>query len=124
MIEVRTSPIHGRGAFAAAPIARGQTFHIAHLLTFGCGEAERINATTIGHYVFYIEDCPEDCGHDHVGLAMSPMSFVNHRRPCNARFTVDAQALTVSFAALADIAAGEEITIDYGDFAATLGIVD
>jgi SET domain-containing protein len=122
MIEVGVSSIHGRGAFAAVDIAKGTAFHVAHLMVFGCEEAEAVTATSIGAYVFYIEDCPNGGTHDHVGLAMSPISFINHRLPPNAAFTVNSAALTVTFTALADIAAGEELTIDYGDFAEKLGI--
>src|SRR5262249_20683758 len=100
MIQVRTSSIHGRGAFAAAATASGETFHTAQLMTFGCEEIDHINATRIGSYVFYIEDCPHGAAHDHVGLAMSPISFVNHRRPCNTTFVVDPAAQTVAFTAL------------------------
>jgi len=124
MIEVGTSSIHGRGAFAAVDISKGAAGHIAPLMVFGCEEAEAVAATSIGAYVFYIEDCPNGAQHDHVGLAMSPISFINHRLPANAAFTVDPTALTVTFTAVADIAAGEELTIDYGDFAAKLGISD
>lgn len=122
MIEVRTSPIHGRGAFASQAISKGQTFHVAHLLVFDCGQAAAVNQTIAGNYVFYIEDCPDDPLRDVTGLAMSPISFVNHRRPCNASYIVDGAARTVSFTALHDIDGGEEITIDYGDFADKLGI--
>jgi len=122
MIEVRTSSIHGRGAFAAVDIPEGTAFHVAHLMVFGCEEVAAINATSIGAYVFYIEDCPNGGAHDHVGLAMSPISFINHGVPSNSAFVVDPAALTVTFTALSDIPAGQELTIDYGDFAAKLGI--
>jgi SET domain-containing protein len=122
MIEVRTSSIHGRGAFAAADILKGTVFHVAHLMAFGCEEAEAVTATSIGAYVFYIQDCPNGGAHDHVGLAMSPISFINHRLPSNVAFAVNSAHLTVTFTALADISAGEELTIDYGDFAEKLGI--
>jgi SET domain-containing protein len=56
------------------------------------------------------------------GLAMSPISFVNHHRPPVASFVVNGTARTVAFTALRDISPGEEITIDYGDFAEKLGI--
>jgi hypothetical protein len=121
MIEVGRSPIHGRGAFAARPIAGGEAFHLAHLLEIPCAEAAAFAATRASHYAFWIADCPET-GLERLGLALSPISFVNHRRPPNAAFAVDAGTLTIAFTALADIAAGEEILIDYGDFAERLGI--
>ncbi len=122
MIEVRESPIHGRGTFASGPIRKGETFHTAHLLVFDCGEADAIERTAAAHYVFHIEDCAVAPDKAVTGLAMSPISFVNHHRPPDASFAVDGKARTVSFTALRDIGQGEEITIDYGDFAEKLGI--
>jgi uncharacterized protein len=119
MIEVRASPIHGRGVFAHEAIAAGQRFHVAHLLVFSGAEQAAIDRTAVGHYVFHVADSPDG---DVTGLAMSPMSFVNHHRPANAAFEVDASAQTIAFTALTTIAEGEEITIDYGDFADRLGI--
>ena len=122
MIEVRSSAIHGRGAFATGAIRCGQMFHTAHLLMFDCEQSAALAGTAAANYVFHVEDCPDDPNKDMTGLALSPISFVNHRRPCNASFQVNGGALTVTFTALRDIEAGEEITIDYGDFAGKLGI--
>jgi uncharacterized protein len=122
MIEVKSSPIHGRGAFATSPIRRGQMFHTAHLLVFDCKQSAVLAGTIASNYVFHIEDCPDDPACEITGLALSPISFVNHRRPCNAAFEVNGGSLTVTFTALRDIEHGEEITIDYGDFAGKLGI--
>jgi hypothetical protein len=122
MIEVRSSPIHGRGAFASGAIRRGELFHTAHLLVFDCEQSAALEKTAAANYVFHVEDCPDDPNSDMTGIALSPISFVNHDRKCNASFEVNAGSLTVTFTALRDIEAGEEITIDYGDFAGKLGI--
>jgi hypothetical protein len=122
MIEVRSSPIHGRGAFAGGMLRRGEVFHTAHMLVFDCAQSAAIARTAAAFYVFHVDDCPGEPEHEVTGIALSPISFVNHARPCNASFAVDAVSRTVSFTALRDIPAGEEITIDYGDFAAKLGI--
>ena len=42
------------------------------------------------------------------------MQFANHSDTPNARFTRNVKALSMTFTALRDIKAGEEITIDYG----------
>ncbi len=106
--------------FATRPIRRGETFHTAHLLVFGCEQAAAVAQTTVAHYVFHIEDC--DDTRAVTGIALSPISFANHARPASAAFHVDAREHTVSFTALRNIAADEEITIDYGDFADKLGL--
>ncbi|MEZ5937095.1 MAG: SET domain-containing protein-lysine N-methyltransferase [Hyphomonadaceae bacterium] len=122
MLEVRSSPIHGRGVFAAAPIAKNDVFHVAHLLVFDSDQTQAVNATTLGCYVFHVEDNPNGDGTSLTGLAMSPISFINHSRTANAAFEVDAANRTIRFIAQRDIAQGEELTIDYGDFAARIGI--
>jgi SET domain-containing protein len=122
MIEVRVSAIHGRGAFALANIRPGSPFHLAHLLVFPCSQWETIQETLTAHYVFHVEDCPDHPERSSLGLAMSPMSFVNHSRTPNAGFQVNVRSQTITFTALRAIAAEEEITIDYGDFAEKLGI--
>ena len=122
MIEVRSSPIHGRGAFATDAIRRGGMFHTAHLLVFDCEQSAALTRTAAANYVFHGEDCQGDPDRDTTGIALSPISFVNHERTCNASCEVNSRALKVTFTALRDIEAGEEITIDYGDFAGKLGI--
>jgi len=122
MIEVRSSSIHGRGVFASVAIAGGEQFHVAELLIVDSDQHAALQNTVFGHYVFHVADDPEGGDRDVTGLAMSPISFINHRRPANAAFTVDGPARQIAFVATTDISPGEEITIDYGDFAAKLGI--
>ena len=123
MIEVRSSAIHGRGVFAAEAIPAGSLFHVAELLIVDSAEHDALQGTLFRHYVFYVDDDPSGGERDVTGLAMSPISFINHSRSANAAFRVDGAARQIAFTATADIAAGEEITIDYGDFAEKLGIV-
>ena len=122
MISVRHSSIHGRGVFADFPIAAASPFHVAHLLVFEPEQQAALEGTAAAHYVFHISDEPGDPPRTRTGLAMSPISFINHARPANTAFTVNPSAQTITFSALRDIAEGEELTIDYGDFAEKLGI--
>ena len=46
--------------------------------------------------------------------ARRAMQFANHSTDPNAGFTRDFESLTMTFIALREIEAGEEITIDYG----------
>lgn len=98
--EVRASPIHGRGLFAAAVIRAGETIlewrDCARILTGDelaqLPEGER-------RYLSFIDG-------QHV-LFLPPARFVNHSCAPNARGHAGRDA------ALRDIAAGEEITVDY-----------
>lgn len=124
MIEVRTSNIHGRGVFASQPIEKGQMFHLAHLLVFPSGQYPALQETIASHYVFHIADAEDGSDNTTNGLAMSPISFINHSRAASCAFEVDAASQTIRFTALRQIEAGEELTIDYGDFAQRSGIPD
>lgn len=122
MIEVRASSIHGRGVFASVDIPADTCFHVAELLIVDSAQHEALQNTVFCHYVFHVADDPDGGDRDVTGLAMSPISFINHRRPANAEFRVDAGARQIAFTAATDIPAGAEVTIDYGDFAEKLGI--
>ena len=124
MIEIRTSSIHGRGVFATGPIGRGEIFHSAHLLVFPAAEYPALQETVAAHYVFHISDGEDGSQNTTNGLAMSPISFINHARDACCAFEIDQQAQTIAFSAQRDIRSGEELTIDYGDFAERLGIAD
>lgn len=124
MIEVRSSPIHGRGVFASRPIPAGAPFHTAHLLIFGADQHAALQQTAASHYVFHVRDDPIASPAAVTGLAMSPISFINHARDASCTFAIDEAAMTVTFTAQCEIAAGEELTIDYGDFAEKIGLED
>jgi uncharacterized protein len=92
MVEVRPSPIHGRGCFATTAIADGQLI--------GRGRARPV--TEDGPYVLWVEgDRPVEI--------LNEWRFLNHAHDPNA--CID-DSLEVW--ALRAIDPGEEITIDYG----------
>lgn len=124
MIEVGESGIHGRGAFTTVAVAKGDVFHVAPMMIFDCAQAPHAAKTWVSHYVFYVADCPNDPDCEITALALSPISFVNHARPSNCAFQVNVAAQTISFVALRDLRAGEEVTIDYEDFAERIGVAD
>lgn len=124
MIEVRSSRIHGRGVFASQAIEEGQVFHKAHLLVFPSAQYPALQDTVAAHYVFHVAEAADGSPNTVNGLAMSPISFINHSRAASCAFEVDPDSQTIRFTALRPIDAGEELTIDYGDFAERSGISD
>lgn len=92
-VYVASSAIHGLGLFANAPIARGEVI----------GTITPNRVTEDGPHVLWIS---EDEGHQVEGL----LKYINHSPRPNACYYDD---LTV--VALSDIAAGCEITHDYGE---------
>jgi hypothetical protein len=122
MFEVRPSLRHGRGVFATTDIPRDTRVHVAHVLALDCRDSATVAGTRLGAYVFDLGACPCECGRRRFGVAFSPISFANHDVDANADFDLDPAALRIEVRAARDIAAGEEVTIDYGPFAAELGL--
>jgi SET domain-containing protein len=95
-LEVRESPIHGKGLFATGPIAANTLL--------GVYEGEPATENSI--YVLWVEyDDGEIVGID----GTNALRFVNHSRTPNAEFWGD------QLFALRDIEPDSEITFDYGE---------
>ena len=95
-IEVRTSPIHGRGVFARRRIRKE-----AYIGTFEGRETEED-----GMHVLWVID--ED-GHE-VGIeGRNALRFLNHSRRPNAEFR------GADLHAIRNIQPEQEITFDYGE---------
>ncbi len=94
-MRVGPSPIHGRGLFAAAPIAAGTVIG-----RFRGPEVDRD-----GPHVLWVR---REDGSWHGIEGRGPLRWVNHSDTPNAAF-VDEELV-----ALTDIAPGEEITVHYG----------
>ena len=95
-LEVRDSPIHGKGLFATQNIARDTLL--------GTYEGEPAHENSV--YVLWVEyDDGEVVGID----GKNDLRFVNHSRTPNAEFWGD------QLYALSDIPEGAEITFDYGE---------
>jgi SET domain-containing protein len=95
-VRVQSSPRHGLGVFAAQAIAR-------HSLI---GEYLGTPADQDGVYVLWVDyDDGERVGID----GTNALRYLNHARQPNAHFR------GAELYALCDIAAGEEITFDYGE---------
>lgn len=93
--EVRDSPIHGKGRFASIDIKTGQPI------------------------VILIGDIVPKTGHhipirDTAYCIACPQTYINHSDDCNME--QDGQIL---FRAARDIAAGEELTLDYSSLTST-----
>ena len=95
-LEVRDSPIHGKGLFATCTIPEGTLL--------GEYEGELTDENSI--YVLWVEyDDGEVVGID----GKNDLRFVNHSRSPNAEFWGN------QLFALSDIHEGMEITFDYGE---------
>ncbi len=114
-LEVADSPLHGRGLFAVKAVPAGQCLAVSPLLILEADEVEALKATRLYHYVFHVADLPD--GRMQAGVAFGPVSLCNHSSAPNAAFRVDGISASVVLTSIRAIWAGEEILIDYGDFA-------
>lgn len=114
-VEVRTSPLHGRGLFASVDIPPGALIGAYPLLVLDEADTAAVKATRLYHYVFYVDE--REDGAMRAAVAFGAISMCNHSPEANAAFHVDAGRSEVTLTARRVIAADEEILIDYEDFA-------
>lgn len=107
-LRLAPAPGKGRGVFAAAPIARGELFERAPVIISPDTEWPALEKTALYHYCF--EWGPE---HQHTAIALGYASLYNHSFAPNARYLLQLDDHLIHFVALRDIAAGEEITMNY-----------
>ena len=102
------SELHGRGVFAAAPIAAGQIIEICPVLVFSQAELPHIRQTMLDDYYF-------DWGDNgaYYAVCLGYGSLYNHEYEPNAEYGMDFAAQTIDFYAVRDIQPGEEITVNY-----------
>ena len=108
-VEVRPSAIDGQGAFAAEPVAARRKIGEIRGESISVGEA-RIRATR-SERIMIVELSPKKA--IDFSRSADPMRYTNHSCAPNARLCI--RQGRVEFYALRDIAAGEEITVHYGE---------
>ena len=114
-VEVKTSPLHGRGLFASTDIPAGALLGVYPLLILTHEDTEQLKSTRVYHYVFYVDE--REDGAVRAAVAFGKISMCNHSPQANADFYVDAAAETVTLTTRIALKAGDEILIDYEDFA-------
>jgi len=117
-VEVRQSPFHGRGLFAAVSFEPGELIATYPLLILSKEDTAAIRGTQIHHYVFYVDETEQ--GEMRAAVAFGLISMCNHSAEANAEFAIDADAQTVTLSARTAIPIDAEILIDYEEFAAEI----
>lgn len=100
---VKPSGKKGRGVFAEEPIKTGEEIEDCHLILL---EFPEVGAMLEGYVFNYSQR--------KAALALGNGSLYNHSDRPNAKAFMDKSKKRLSFEALRSIAAGEEITINYG----------
>lgn len=105
-LRVCESSGRGRGVFAARAFRAGEVLERAPVVVFPREVVRLVQGTRLDDYWFWWDD-------EHLGLALGCGSLYNHRCPANARFVRDKASNLMTYVAARDIAAGEEVTINY-----------
>jgi SET domain-containing protein len=103
---VREIPGRGRGVVAARAFRSGEVLERAPVLVLPRADVAPLRGKLLDDYWFWWDDTHNACG---LGFA----SLYNHACPANARFDRDVAARALVITAVADIAAGAEVTINY-----------
>ena len=103
-VEVKRVKGKGRGVFARRAIRKGEVFETCPVLVLP-GDSIEDFSMGIGPYVFR-------WGEGKLALALGFGSLYNHSYRPNARY-LDVGPRTKAFEAIREIAAGEEVTVNY-----------
>ncbi len=106
LIYVKKIGGKGRGVFAKRPIEKGMVIERVPVVIFPVQEIYTDTiSTTLADYVF-------NWGNDEVAIALGYGSLYNHSYQPNATYAAKGRRTQV-YSALRDIAADEEITVNY-----------
>jgi SET domain-containing protein len=110
-LEIRSDPLKGRGIFAREAIAAGTPIESAPVIIVPAAQCPLLDRTILHDYYFHWDGDPDGEGRGAVALGL--VALCNHSRRPNARVRRNFAQDTLDLVALAPIAAGGEVTIDY-----------
>jgi SET domain-containing protein len=110
-LEIRSDPAKGRGIFAREAIAAGTPIESAPVIIVPAAHCPLLDRTILHDYYFHWDGDPDGEGRGAVALGL--VALCNHSRRPNARVRRNFAQDTLDLVALAPIAAGDEVTIDY-----------
>lgn len=108
MLKVVATPGKGRGVITDVAIAKGETIERAPVLFIPGSEWEHVEKTVFFHYCYAWGADMQDAA-----LALGFGSIYNHSYDPAAVYVKHLDTNEVEFVALRDLAAGEEVTINY-----------
>ena len=107
LLHIRSDPAKGRGIFAGAAIAAGALIEAAPVIVVPAEQRALLDRTIVHDYYFDWDEAGA------AAVALGLTSLCNHSRRPSARVRRNHARGTLDLVALAPIAAGEEVTIDY-----------
>ncbi len=107
-VRLGISAGRGRGVFATQPIAAGELIERSPVLVSPAAEWPHLEKTVLYDYVFEWGEDETDSG-----IALGYAGLFNHSFTPNARYRRRTADLLIEVTAVREIAAGEEITMNY-----------
>lgn len=102
----------GRGVFTSEPISAGTTVEISPVIVMSAEERKLLDQTRLHDYIFEWGENKDQCC-----MAMGYIAVYNHSYESNCEYEMDYDEQSISIKAVKDIAAGEELFINYnGDW--------
>jgi SET domain-containing protein len=107
-IEIKPSPIHGRGVFACKSFKPGDHIETAPVVLLEKQEKELLQSTTLFSYYFLVEN-----ENTPVALGFGYSSLYNHAPIANAVYKISLKNATMIITACQPIDPGDEIKLNY-----------
>jgi SET domain-containing protein len=107
-LEVRSSPIDGRGVFAKTNFKRGQLIEEAPVIAMDDTEKNLLRNCSLHSYYFLVNNSATS-----IVMGLGYSSLYNHAGNANAVYSINLSHFTICIKAFKKISAGEEITINY-----------
>ena len=108
ILVVAPSKERGRGIFASEPIEAQTILEISPVLVFSMTDRKKAEETLLYNYIFEWGE-----GHEMGALGLGYISIYNHSYQPNCTYLMDFENELITITALHDIAAGDELFINY-----------
>ena len=111
-LYIDQSANRGRGVYTRKPIAAGVVIEVAPVIVMSAADREKIDQTLLHDYIFEWGPLKDQCC-----MALGYVPIYNHSYQSNCEYFMDFTLEQMQVKTMREIAAGEELTINYnGDF--------
>lgn len=108
MVAIQHTPNRGRGIFALVDLPEGLLLETAPVIVMPGAQRTLIDQTLLHDYIFIWGEAEDQCC-----MALGYVALYNHASPANCDYLMDFKQQTISIITVRNIAAGEELLINY-----------